>query len=54
LIEIIEESIGTVPEYIDKKIQQISSQATLKGQLRQAITLKNLIRGLLWPYKQQT
>ncbi|KPA09374.1 Transposase IS3/IS911 [Candidatus Magnetomorum sp. HK-1] len=42
LIEIIEETLGIVPEYIDKKIQQISSQATLKGLLRQAIKCDNI------------
>jgi len=42
LIEILEETLGIVPEYIDKKIQQISSQATLKGLLRQAIKCNNI------------
>ena len=42
LIEIIEETLGIVPEYIDKKIQQISSQATLKGLLRQAIKCNDI------------
>ncbi|KPA15908.1 hypothetical protein MHK_003893 [Candidatus Magnetomorum sp. HK-1] len=31
LLEALEETIGIVPEYIEKKIQQISSQIALKG-----------------------
>jgi hypothetical protein len=41
LIEILEEMVGVVPEYIDKKIQQIASQTTLKGLLRQATKCQN-------------
>jgi hypothetical protein len=41
LIEILEEMVGVVPEYIDKKIQQIASQTTLKGLLRQATKCRN-------------
>jgi hypothetical protein len=41
LIEILEEMVGIVPEYIDKKIQQIASQTTLKGLLRQATKCRN-------------
>jgi len=39
LIEALEETIGVVPEYIEKKIHQISSQTTLKGLFRQAIRI---------------
>ncbi|KPA13685.1 hypothetical protein MHK_006102 [Candidatus Magnetomorum sp. HK-1] len=42
LTEILEETIGIVPEYIEQKIQQISSQTTLKGLLRQAIRCQDL------------
>jgi hypothetical protein len=31
-----------VPEYIEKKIQQISNQTTLKGLFRQAIKCQNI------------
>jgi len=42
LIEALEETIGVVPDYIDKKIQQISNQTTLKGLFRQAIKCNNI------------
>ena len=42
LTEILEETIGVIPEYIDKKIQQISSQATLKSLHRQAIKCNDI------------
>ena len=42
LIEILEETIGIIPDYIDKKIQQISNLTTLKGLHRQAIRCNNL------------
>ncbi|MBF0452801.1 MAG: hypothetical protein HQK75_19010 [Candidatus Magnetomorum sp.] len=42
LIEVLEETIGVVPEYIEKKIQQITSQITLKGLHRQAIRCNNI------------
>jgi len=42
LIEALEEAIDVVPEFIEKKIQQISSLITLKGLHRQAIRCKNI------------
>jgi flagellar biosynthesis/type III secretory pathway protein FliH len=42
LIEALEETIGVVPEYIEKKIQQITNQTTLKGLFRQAIRCNDI------------
>ena len=42
LIEVLEETIGVVPEYIEKKINQIKSHTALKGLLRQAIRCNNI------------
>jgi len=42
LIEALEETIDVVPEYIEKKIQQISSQRALKGLHRQAMRCKDI------------
>jgi len=42
LIEALEETIGVVPEYIEKKIQQISSQTALKGLFRQAMRCNDI------------
>jgi hypothetical protein len=42
LIEALEETIGVVPEYIEKKIQQISSHTALKGLHRQAIRCNDI------------
>ena len=42
LIEALEETIGVVPEFIEKKIQQISSQTALKGLHRQAMRCNNI------------
>ncbi|KPA09766.1 hypothetical protein MHK_010038, partial [Candidatus Magnetomorum sp. HK-1] len=42
LIEALEETIGVVPEYIEKKIQQITSQTALKGLHRQAIRCNDI------------
>jgi len=42
LIEALEETIGVVPEYIEKKIEQITSQTTLKGLFRQAIRCNDI------------
>jgi hypothetical protein len=42
LIDALEETIDVVPEYIEKKIQQISSQTALKGLFRQAMRCKDV------------
>jgi len=42
LIEALEEAIDVVPEYIEKKIKQISSQTALKGLFRQAMRCKDI------------
>ncbi|KPA14151.1 hypothetical protein MHK_005641, partial [Candidatus Magnetomorum sp. HK-1] len=42
LIEALEETIGVVPEYIEKKIKQITSQTALKGLHRQAIRCNDI------------
>jgi hypothetical protein len=42
LIEALEETIGVVPEFIEKKIQQISSHTALKGLHRQAIRCNDI------------
>jgi len=42
LIEALEETIGVVPEYIEKKINQIKSHTALKGLHRQAIRCNDI------------
>jgi len=42
LIDALEETIGVVPEYIENKIQQITSQTALKGLHRQAIRCNDI------------
>jgi len=42
LIEALEETIDVVPEFIEKKIQQISSPTVLKGLFRQAMRCKDI------------
>jgi len=42
LIDALEETIDVVPEYIENKIQQISSLTALKGLFRQAIRCKDI------------
>ncbi|KPA15854.1 hypothetical protein MHK_003940, partial [Candidatus Magnetomorum sp. HK-1] len=42
LIEALEETIGVVPEYLEKKIKQITSHTALKGLHRQAIRCKDI------------
>ncbi|KPA18535.1 hypothetical protein MHK_001238 [Candidatus Magnetomorum sp. HK-1] len=42
LVEALEETIGVVPEYIEKKIQQITSHTALKGLHRQAIRCNDI------------
>ena len=42
LINALEETIGVVPEYIEKKIQKISSQTALEGLHRQAIRCNDI------------